>query len=812
MSFRDCVEDAVRGGVLTREAAEELYARAQSYEAEFRLDLQHSPESAARLGQDAAIKNAKRQTRLARYQAAKQAIINTVNVANVRSHPAGTAKGIAALLGRDIRGQANYGNVDFRRKAILGQAHATFAEGLSDLRTRLFGLSHDKELLRNVMRELHGEKTGIDQAAGIAKMWTETAENLRQRFNRAGGAIARRSDWGSPQSHDSGLVASASPQEWIDFVMPRLQRDAITSEAGVPLGRDELKLLLEDINQAIRTDGVSRLVPGQGRGAKLANRRQQHRVLVFKDADAWLEYAERFGKPDMFKTMMEHIDSMAHDIALLEVLGPNPNAGFRMLEDVARIDNAGKFELQYNESLFRTVNGSVERNSSVRMADFTDSVASWLVAAKLGSAAISAVSDVGFVGATARWNGLSFTRVMSEMLRQLDPSNEVDRIFATKLGLTAMQWSNAMLTANRYSNVRGHGASGKAAEVTLRASGLTAWTDAWKRAFGMEFFGNLGDHLSRTIDEMPENLGVALRRYNITDDEWDKIRATAPLEHDGAKFVSIESILAREDLPIGERETLDNKLQEMVLTEMNFAVPEPDARVRAITSGALFGSGARGTPSGIFARLSFQFKGFPLSAISFHVFRAINAKGGPISPLSYAAQVLISTTLLGGLALQLKEISRGKNPRPINDARFWGAALVQGGGLGIYGDFLFNDVNRFGGGLTSTATGPFVDLIDDTAKLTLGQLWDLGAGRDMNVISDVVNYARKYAPGGSLWYARLIFEREVLDQLQLLGDREAPVKFKRRMRSRERRYDQTYWWRMGETTPREPPQLEELIQ
>jgi hypothetical protein len=34
------------------------------------------------------------------------------------------------------------------------------------------------------------------------------------------------------------------------------------------------------------------------------------------------------------------------------------------------------------------------------------------------------------------------------------------------------------------------------------------------------------------------------------------------------------------------------------------------------------------------------------------------------------------------------------------------AALAQGGGLGIYGDFLFGEVSRMGAGLVSTAGGP----------------------------------------------------------------------------------------------------------
>lgn len=812
MSFFDCVEDAVRGGTLTRDQAEALYKKSQEMERTFALDPQHSPESALRMGQEEAIKASKRQTRHAKFQAAKQAVLNAENVRHIRGHENGSAIGLGALLARDLRGTSGYSNVDFRAKAILGDAHRIFAEGLSALRTTHAGLRQDKELLRQVIREVFGDSSGSDQAAGIAKLWSETAERLRTRFNRAGGSIAKRADWGMPQTHEPVRVLRAGKTDWLRFVQQRLDTEAMTNADGAVLSPGELDLVLQDIFETISTDGVAKLVPGKGGGTKLANRRQEQRVLVFKDADSWLEYAERFGKPELFSNMTSHIDGMAHDIALLEILGPNPNAAFRLLEDITIKDGATARARAYNESLFRTVNGNIERNASPKLADFADAVRGWLVAAKLGSATLSAVSDIGFVGATAKWNGLKFTKVMGEALRQLNPANEADRLTATKMGLTALTWSNGLAGANRYSEIVGRGVAGQAAEFTIRASGLSAWTDAWKRAFGMEMFGVLGDQMDRPFAQLNEQTLNSFRSYGIDAEMWDQIRVGKPLEHGGARYVSIEEIMDRTDLPIGRREELTAKLQEMVLTETNFAVPEPDARGRVITSGAIFGQGARGTFSGELARGSFQFKGFPVSALMFHVFRAVNAKGGPMTPVAYAAQVLISTTLLGALAIQLKEISRGKNPRPINDPKFWPAALVQGGGLGIYGDFLFSDVNRFGGGLTSTVAGPFTDLIDDTAKLTIGQLWDVAAGRDTNFTGEVVNYARKYTPGASLWYGRLIFEREVLDQIQLMGDPSAQVKFRRRERSRKNTYNQTYWWRQGRLTPDEPPQLEDLAQ
>ena len=69
---------------------------------------------------------------------------------------------------------------------------------------------------------------------------------------------------------------------------------------------------------------------------------------------------------------------------------------------------------------------------------------------------------------------------------------------------------------------------------------------------------------------------------------------------------------------------------------------------------------------------------------------ALPASPGP----SLSAQLM----LLGGLAVQLKEIAKGNDPRPMDSAEFWLAAVMQGGGLGIFGDFFSASTSRTGAG------------------------------------------------------------------------------------------------------------------
>ncbi len=300
-----------------------------------------------------------------------------------------------------------------------------------------------------------------------------------------------------------------------------------------------------------------------------------------------------------------------------------------------------------------------------------------------------------------------------------------------------------------------------------------------------------------------------MRRHGMTAEEWDVIRATPTIEADGARFFAVDELMRREDLPTGQREALAARVQGIITEEMMHAVPEPDALARVVTTG--FGA-QRGTLMGELGRSVLQFKSFPIAVISLHVQRAVHAAAlrSPGSAAAYAAALIIGTTTFGYLAMQAKQIARGKDPRDPALPETWAAAFTQGGGAGIYGDFLFNDVNRFGRGPVRTMMGPTVDLVEDATRVSLGNVQELMQGEDPELGADVVGFASRYMPGGSLWYSRLVLERAIFDQLALEADpRGARGRFNRAER-RAREEGSGYWWRPGRRLPSRAPEVESL--
>ena len=134
--------------------------------------------------------------------------------------------------------------------------------------------------------------------------------------------------------------------------------------------------------------------------------------------------------------------------------------------------------------------------------------------------------------------------------------------------------------------------------------------------------------------------------------------------------------------------------------------------------------------------------------------------------------------------------------------------MLKGGGLGLYGDFLFSDVNRFGGGLARSAVGPVWDRADTLRKLTVGNALEVAEGKQKtNAGREMVAFLKQNTPGASLWYARAAAERILFDQLQYLADPEAHAAFRHRVRNREREFGNQYFWKPGDLQPQRGPDL-----
>ena len=360
-------------------------------------------------------------------------------------------------------------------------------------------------------------------------------------------------------------------------------------------------------------------------------------------------------------------------------------------------------------------------------------------------------------------------------------------------------WSSQALVGSRFSGeMDPAGKASKISETLFRASGLTAWTQGQRNSFGLDFQWHLARQMGNPLSEIETKFQGMMRRYGITDDDWEIMRSVPLEEHGGTSYFRPQNMHDL-DLPT---ETVDNivtKILEAMNTEMDFAVPTPDARVRAIQT---WGGKERGSFTGEAARMTMMYKSFSMTQFMTHMYRS-----GPKFVGVYALRLGISLSVMGALAIQMKEISRGREPRQM-DGAFLLAAMMQGGGLGIFGDFIdasgVGNKSRFGNSVMATAMGPGASLVEDVVGLGVSGFdfaTDPFTGDDTNLGREGARLLQRYTPGNNLWYARLLFERLLFDNLQEMTDPKAKQNRKKYERKIKTERGQDYWWKRGESAP-----------
>ena len=798
MSLRDCINRAVAGGEMDRERAERILREYDGAFREFQRSMGYTQAEieAARAVQGKARAEAAEKRRVMQLQAAasRRQIERLQRHRNIRGEldPAQYLQDLVS----NTRG-AGGSTLAGKYEAVRRSFRRDMTDAVRTFRANLVGQRRKPEMLRKVVREVFGEDTGDAAARAIAQSWAGVAEKARLRFNAAGGHIGKRSDWGLPQAHDSAKVRRATYREWRDFIMPRLDLEAMGRDFnnGLAFTNETLEVLMKDAFEAIRTDGYSRRSPAARYGSAMYNRRADHRFFKFKSADDWMDYSERFGSgQDAFRVMMGHLDNMAMDIAMMEELGPNPFHTFRYLSDAAQqlasrsaepnaLDRARR-KSKVADDMMDLFTGRSNMPQSARVARGAAALRNYLTSAHLGSAIISSVTDFNTQRIAAGFVGMSRLGFMRQLVRLA--TSPAMRAQANEAGLI---FENAVDIGNataRYELEELHVESAaRLADFTIRASGLGWLTEVQRQSFGLEFMSQAAKWRAGSWADLPGRTQRMFKSYGIGENDWPVIqRARIHETENGLRILRAQEIEEAGDAGLADR------YMEAVTSLTEFAVPSSNIFGRA----TILGRTQPGSISGEILRFGLQFKSFPVTMLvtQFGRIMAEAYQGRPGSALSYAAGLLIGNTILGALAIQMKETAKGRDPRDMTSAEFWVAAIAQGGGAGIFGDFFFSDVNRFGGGMAETLAGPGVGFLDDMLRFTVGNARELALGEDTRAGRELVGLLRNYTPGGSLWYLRLAYEREVLDQLQQVIDPDAARSFRRRVQN-AREYDTQFF-------------------
>jgi hypothetical protein len=736
-------------------------------------------------------------------------------------------------------------------KARFGSRSSVNAAQSALLRRYLGGVTGELEaaglldVLRkgDLDREVYGAMRSIgddaalrqypSQAVEIAKILDKWQNVSRLDANRAGAWIGKVDDYGVRQTHSADRIYKAGETAWKADVLPVLDLERMFPE-GTPKDLDGwLTETFKNITTGIRettTGAKDAAFKGPG---NLAKKLSQERVIHFTTADAAFEYNQKYGTGNLRETFIEGMRQSADATGLMQVLGTNPESNLReiinavrsgMRDDVPALQKFDRYQDRIKNA-YLEVSGVTRRAVSSRMAAIGQGARQWFTMTTLGGAVLSATTDVPIRASLLRYQGQSYLGGLVDGLiapiKRLTAgmdSGEKKAVLAASGYFNEIALSNM---ATRFSpDDQIPGVLHRGVNLFFKMNLLAGWTDSMRRATVESMAHYWGSIAGKSWGELSDRNRMALQRFRIGEQEWAVI-SQGVVEADGRKFMTPQAVremdldafsplatdrirAAKEQgVKSGKPETADrnvrkileetrestaDKLQQFYADDLDSAVIQPDARTLAFMRRGT----QAGTVIGEVMRLFWQFKSFGIAVMQRAFLRELHGYGpnAGLSTTRGLGLMLLGSLGFGYMAMSLKDMVKGKTPRPVNNPKTWAAAMVQGGGLGIYGDFLFGEASRMGGGFLETLGGPAVGKAAEVKRL-----YDRAVAGD-DVAAEALRFGINNVPGNNLFYTRMAADYFFLYELQ---ESMNPGYLRRMERRAEQERGQQWWLRPSET-------------
>ena len=826
MSIFDCIAEQVASGGMTEKGAAEYRKRMKDAESLAEQRGLAGPEAYTFAVTEAAkAMEARATSKRAQVQQTILAVDRAWDGAGKNTR--GRGYGLTDVFGEHVYGAGSGSSIGQQHRGNIAALQSIMSEFLAKVQSKAFGLKQNQVLPKHLVSELYGKATSSADAAPAAKAWNEAVTWWRYEMQNAGVFVKELADWRLPQHWDSGAVQHLGKdgfvgqmEDWWKSGKLALRDFEADGQAYLVPGRadDRAREIFERAYDNITTGGDASIEPGALKHSTMGDRYGRRRAFEWTTDQAWLEFNDKLGVGNdaIGELLVRHMDKMARDLSIAQVLGPDPDRAAQVLIQMYRKETGSRFWANKLEAIYEIQTGRSNTPVSQRLAMGAQAFRQFLGTAQLGSAILSSASDFGFTKATASWHGLDMTRIMSDYLANLKPKDPAHQAQAMRDGLILEVGLRGLHDAARDTindvvarqGVGGkvdaalNGVSrvtGRSIEFVIRAQGLAHHTQALRDAIGSQLMAHLHDIAGNAFERLDAIDKRTLTTYGIDAKEWDLLRTKGLNQGfmDAAK-------LAREGSAAERRAAV--KMLGAIAGIQRTAVPEGNAVTRAM----VIGKTQPGTWEGEALRGLAQYKGFPMASFLMHAYRAAeslqNAEGQWFRG-QYLASLIVMTTVMGAASLQLKNIAAGKDPEPMygdlkRTSRFWVNAFAQGGAGGIFADQLkamfsaqrLGDTGRF-----MTPGGGFAL---DLAELSMGKINADVNDRQSHAGRNAIRFLNKYTP--DLWYTRLAMDRIVWDTLQKMVDPESADAFSR-IQERARKEQQTqYWWRPGSSSPRAP--------
>ena len=708
----------------------------------------------------------------------------------------------------------------------------------NDVTRKVFGGQREKlALMDDIVRELHISKSTTNiEAQEFARLISQSFEHLRLLHNKHGGDIQFNSKYALPHTHMVSKIIKQGKTAWKKALMGDetngwkglLSREAMKDNySNLPLNDTQLSDLLDDVFETIISDGANKIDAwggAVGGGTKsVAKRHQEHRILIFKDGDSHLQYQRDFGEDDLFDVIMNHHRSMAKDISLMQVLGPNPESTVDFL--TAKIGKIGADDEVPRKNLLRVSvnNNDLARESATRFkvmlqhykglaeptskrtAQILKNFRGMIMATRLAyTTLIAAPTDMMTTRHMAKMNGISQMKAVRGYIEAIANMKDVNErtALAARYGLINQSMVDGTSTAMaRY--LHEDNATPWVqfiVDSSLRVNGLTHVTQRGRTHAGMLLMQHHGANLHLPYNQLNKGTQNGLARYGITSEKWDLMRKAEP-EIDMFGKVEVKSLtpgrIAKiKGISASEASDLSDAYYRLVLGEVEVAVPTVSLRERSM----LRGTDPGGTVTGELGQSFAMFKSWPMAYWNKHVSREWAEAATVMEKMTSFGETAMFMMIAGVVGVQLYEIAHGRKPMDWNSGHLWGKGVTRGGGLGPIYDVALG-LGDYRGGLTSYVAGPMFGALQQTGYAAFGSISGLAdGGITPSQTTRLMKEAISWVPYQGNWMFGLLTQRLLWERILMHNDPKYARKNKNKIKAQEA-IGQTYFWAPGKTAP-----------
>ncbi len=348
---------------------------------------------------------------------------------------------------------------------------------------------------------------------------------------------------------------------------------------------------------------------------------------------------------------------------------------------------------------------------------------------KLGQATISAFGDIAFQVAAltnSGMPGLSATaKAFGNLLDGLGGQPKIRRKYANSLGIGIQAFRGSLLSKVGAGTDNFPGMMTRLQNQFFKFNLMSWWNDSHAIGMSFTFMNHLASHKKISFDKLMPEMKKTLEDYRIGEKEWDILRKYGIEKIEADDMMTVQNINYEGDVKADVDAIIDSRtdsaFQDMTTVikgetqrykfdkakyldtiKRRFVTMVNDtSRTGVLIPGAweqaAMKQGTRaGSALGEVTRQLMLFKTFPVTVIRKALYNKIysqsyNGKrnvGGTLT-------LIVGSAILGAMAIQTKEVFKGREPRDMWNLEFVKDSILQGGSLGIYGDtFLGNYQGR----------------------------------------------------------------------------------------------------------------------